>query len=423
MRRFGLPGVDDEARRNVRRVTVAKLISQAGSGAAWIALVAVIYDRTDGSGLWLAAALVSSFAVRALAGPWVGALGDHFDRRAVMVVSDLAAAAAFVGLAFADEPIALVALAVVAALAEAPFGPAANAQVVMLVPEEQRAWATATRSAAIGAGLVIGGVFGGVLVAAFGAPTAFLINAASFVVSAVLVLRVTGGPYRAERSTEPAHEGVLAGVRLVAGERALRLTAASVGLGLLGTGMMNTAEYPLFVQLGSGSFAFGIAVAGWGLGLVLGARRARTCRDAATERRLLIVGMALLALGQLLSGLIPVVAVVVVLFTMAGVGYGASNAASQLVMQRWAPDAVRSRVSGAVDSVYSAAIGVAMASAGVLLAALGARGVFVVGGLIALAGVLVAERVPPRRERRGEAPAAERAAPEVGPGLRLVPSN
>jgi hypothetical protein len=35
----------------------------------------------------------------------------------------------------------------------------------------------------------------------------------------------------------------------------------------------------------------------------------------------------------------------------------------------------------------------------------------------------VAERVPPRRERGDEAPAAERAAPEVGPGLSLVPSN
>ena len=196
MGRFAFPGRDDEARRNVRRVSIAKLISQAGSGAAWIALVAIVYDRTDGSGVWLAAALVGSFAVRAIAGPWVGVLGDRYDRRAVMVVSDLAAAAAFVGLAFADAPIALVALASVAALAEESFGPAANAQLVMLVPEEQRAWATATRSAAIGAGLVIGGIAGGALVAVFGAPTAFLVNAASFAVSAVLVLRVTGGRTR-----------------------------------------------------------------------------------------------------------------------------------------------------------------------------------------------------------------------------------
>ena len=61
----------------------------------------------------------------------------------------------------------------------------------------------------------------------------------------------------------------------------------------------------MFVDLGSSSFAFGIAVGGRGLGLVVGARRARNCDDAATERRLLIVGMALLATGQLLSGLIP----------------------------------------------------------------------------------------------------------------------
>src|SRR5262245_66196205 len=96
--RLRLPGADDEARRNVRRVSIAKLISQAGSGAAWIALVAIVYDRTDGSGIWLAATLVGSFAVRAIAGPWVGALGDRFDRRTVMVGSGPAAGAGFVGL-------------------------------------------------------------------------------------------------------------------------------------------------------------------------------------------------------------------------------------------------------------------------------------------------------------------------------------
>ena len=411
----GLAVGGDEWRQNVRRVSLARLISQAGSSAAWIALVAIVYDRTDGSGVWLAAALVGSFAVRAVAGPWVGALGDRYDRRTVMVVSDLLAAAAFVGLAFADAPLVLVALAVVTALAEAPFAPAANAQLVMLVPVEQRAWATATRSAAVGAGLVIGGVFGGLLVAAVGAPTAFLVNAASFVVSALLVLRVSGGPYRAAPSAAPEHHGVMAGVRLVSGERVLRLTAASVCLGLLGAGMMNTAEYPLFVSLGGGSFAFGIAVAGWGLGLIVGARRARNRQDALSERRLLIVGTALLATGELLSGVIPVVAVVVCLFAVAGIGYGAANAASSLVTQRWAHDAVRARVFGAVDSVYSAAIGIAMASAGVLLATLGARGIFVLGGAIGLVGLLVAERVPPRRERLDEAPAAEAATAEAGP--------
>src|SRR5947209_8145397 len=172
MRLFAGPA--DELARNIRRLAVARFISTTGSLAAMIALVAVVYNRTDGSGAWLTAALVGSFVVHLLAGPWVGAVGDRFDRRKVMIASDLLAAAAFVGLALAHSPIALVGLALVAAAAEAPFGPAAGAQLAMLVPEEQRAAANASRAAAAGAGSVVGAVMGGALVASVGAPATLL---------------------------------------------------------------------------------------------------------------------------------------------------------------------------------------------------------------------------------------------------------
>src|SRR5262249_6469012 len=162
-----------------------------------IALIAVVYTRTGGSGAWLTAALVGSFVVSVVAGPWVGAAGDRFDRRTVMVASDLLAAAAFLGLATVHSPLALLALAPAAAAAEAPFGPAAGAQLAMMVPEDRRPSANASLAAGAGAGSVLGAVIGGALVASVGAPTTFLINAASFVVSAALALRVTGGPYRA----------------------------------------------------------------------------------------------------------------------------------------------------------------------------------------------------------------------------------
>jgi MFS family permease len=255
-------GGGDELALNVRRLSVARFISVAGSLAAMIALIAVVYQRTGGSGAWLTAALVGSFAVQFLAGPLVGALGDRFDRRTVMVVSDLVAAGAFVGLAAVHSPLALVALALVAAAAESPFGPAAGALVAMLAPDERRASANASLAGGAGAGSVVGAVIGGALVASVGAPTTFLINAASFVVSAAIALRVTGGPYRAERSTEHAHRGLLAGLRLVARESPLRLTVASVGLGYLGGGMINLAEYPLIVHLGGGSLAWGTRLPG-----------------------------------------------------------------------------------------------------------------------------------------------------------------
>jgi hypothetical protein len=61
----------------------------------------------------------------------------------------------------------------------------------------------------------LGGALGVVVVAAFGGATAFLLNAASFVISALFAPGIRGR-YRAEPSPDPAHPGIWAGVRFVA---------------------------------------------------------------------------------------------------------------------------------------------------------------------------------------------------------------
>src|SRR5690348_17601088 len=115
-----------------------------------------------------------------LVGPLAGALGDHLDRRRVMIVSDLSAGAVFLALALVDEPWLLVALAGLAAVLEAPFVPASQAAIPNLVPEEELAWANSTVSSSRTIGHLVGPLAGGVVVAALGAPLAFLLNALSF---------------------------------------------------------------------------------------------------------------------------------------------------------------------------------------------------------------------------------------------------
>jgi MFS family permease len=85
-------------RTAVRRLALARVISVTGSAAAYTALMFEIYDQT-GSSVWLAAALILTEGVTGLVGPLASVLGDRFDRRTVMIVSDLAAAVCFAGMA------------------------------------------------------------------------------------------------------------------------------------------------------------------------------------------------------------------------------------------------------------------------------------------------------------------------------------
>jgi MFS family permease len=312
-----------------------------------------------------------------------------------MVVSDLSAAAAFVGVAFAQSPVVLIALTAVASVTQSAFGPASSAFLVMLVPESERARATAARASGNAVGTFLGGAVGGAVVAAFGGSTAFLLNAASFVVSALLVLSIRGR-FRAERSTDPAHAGIWAGVRFVARNDALRLVLAANGAALVGYGMINVGEYPLFAQLGSGAFGFGIATAGYGIGNLVGARFGRRAEGAHREKRALFFGWLVGGASIVACSVIPSTVSVVILFSIAGVGDSAALIAGSLITQRHTPDPVRARVFAASNSVNIGAMSVAMFVAGFLIGPLGPVALCLVCGVVTLSALVPSARLPPR---------------------------
>lgn len=407
-------------RRNVFYLSASRLISITGSFAAYVALVAVIYDRSHHSGAWVAAGLTVSMVVSALSGPWSGHLGDRFDRRQVMIASDLVGAATFVGIAFVHSLVLLIMFAAVAAAAQSPFGPAAQAMLVTLVPEEQRTWATATRSASASAGVFLGGAIGGFLVAAFGGATAFLINAGSFLISAILVSAIKGR-FRADRPEGVADRGTSEGFRFVLSMPVLWLTLTATTVGLLGTGMLNVAEYPLFVTIGGGSQAYGIAVAGWAVGQFVAGRTMRKQGDAFAERSRLLFGCGLVALAIGLCGLVPFFPIAVVLLAVGGFAAQTRQIAATLIYQRATPDHVRARAFAALGTANLSAIGVAMIVGGAVMGTLTPAGVLVAAGFVGLLALIIALRVPPRRrDPEGTGTATAEAVQPDRSGLSLV---
>jgi MFS family permease len=373
-------------RPHVRRIAIARAISIAGAEAAYVAIVATMLDTT-GSAAWVSAALLAWIGVGGLVAPIAGSLGDRYDRRRVMIISDLAGAATFAAIAFVHSPEGLLALTVVAALAESPFNPAASAAIPNLTPVEDLGWANGLVSAGRTFGGLVGPVTGGLLYGTVGPGAAFAVNSVTFLVSAALIASV-GGRFSEERDG-PLRGGAMAGFRFVAHSPFLRSLAIGWFLFLIGIGLMLVAELPMARLLGAGSLGYGIMVSGWAAGSLVGSLIARRVVARHGELPSLVwgAGLAAVALGAI--GAAPWLATAAALLALAGFLNSISAVAEETIVQRSTPDDVRSRVMAAQEAIWIAALGVGLGAGGGVIALFGARVTYVIAGALGLLGSLV----------------------------------
>ena len=370
----------------VRRLATARLISITGGAAAYTALMFTVYERTR-SPAWLSATLVLTFGVTGLLAPIAGAIGDRFDRRRVMIVSDLAGVAAFAGMAFAGDPGWLLALAFISAVVETPFWMASAAAIPNMVEPSDLSWANSLISLGRNAGIMVGPAIGGVLVAAIGPAWVFSLNAMTFAVSAVLVWTVRA-PFEGERSDATEHRGLRAGFVFIARDRVLRtLVLAWTGL-VFGFGLVMVADVPLVEHFHAGSIGYGLLITFWGAGSVVGSFAGRFLNED-REPRALFLGTALIAVTTAAIAVSPWFGPILVIALLSGVGDAIVLVAEQGIQQRRTPDAVRSRVIAASEGLTSIAFVMGFAAAGVVLRTVGPQNVYAIGGLTGAIGALV----------------------------------
>jgi MFS family permease len=356
---------------------MARLISLAGTEAAFIALLFVLFERT-GSSRWLALALLVTFGARGLLTPLGGALGDRFDRRRVMIVTELLGAACFATLAVARTPAPLLALAFLATVAETPFFPAASAAVPNLVPAGDLAWANSTIAFGSNVGYLAGPALGGVLVASLGATAVFLFNAATFVVSAMLVASVAGS-FSGQRTDEEDQRGIRAGVRFMMSQPPLRIMTAAFAVFAVAVGSVLVAELPLAASFGAGSIGYGLLSTTFGIGALAGSLAGRLLNES-NERRFLVACSFVTAAGFGSVALAPAFWMVLVAMLVSGASDGLVDVAVEVIYQRLSPDAVRSRVIAGLESVFLLGLAVSFLFAGPLIEGLGAKAAYALAG-------------------------------------------
>ncbi len=360
-----------------RLLFLATLASGIGTTLALITLMVDVYDRTH-SDAWVAALLIVDFLPMLAIGLLLGPLVDRFPRRRVMIAADLVRFGTFAALPFAPDATTIVVLAGVVGLATGFFRPAVYAGLPALVADRDLPRANSLFQAVENITLLLGPLAGGVILAATSPDVPYVINAITFLFSAALLARIPRPLLAAGEARSAGHWRDLAeGFAAVRRSRALMTVLVAWTIVMIGNGSMNVSEVVLAkVSLDGGNFGFGLLMATSGLGLTLGSIVGGGLLERSPIERVYVAALAVMAFGCGLAAVSPDVWLAAAFLIVFGLGNGVALVCNPLFVQRGAPDRLRGRAFALVMSVNFAVLGLAIAVAGPLTDAVGARWVW-----------------------------------------------
>ena len=373
-----------------RLLFLSTLASNLGTWIAVIALTVDVYDRTH-SGTWVSALLIADFLPAVAIGLVLGPLVDRLDRKRLLIEADLVRCAVFVGLVFATTPGQIVLLALVAGFATGFFRPAAFAGLPNLVDDADLNDASSMLRSIEYVGSTVGTLIGGIVVAASGPHLGYWLNAASFLVSAVLIVGIAASLLQTEKAESRGYlQDVRDGFSVVFNSRALMAVFIAWNLVMLSNAGVNVAEVFLAkVSFNAGSFGYGLLWAGSGLGMVVGSLYASTWLEQRGISFVYAASLGLMAFGTLTAALSPDVWVAALCLALAGSGNGSAVVCNILLVQRGAPDNLRGRALTTLMSATFAVLGIGMAVWGPITNVAGARWVFGVCAFFAASAAVV----------------------------------
>jgi MFS family permease len=335
--------------REARALIGSSAASQIGDWLYNAALLGYVFSATGSAG-WVGAATICRLLPYVLLAPLGGAVADRYPRRAVLLTGDLLRLSLMLVLAAVvagDGPVALViGLAALSSAAGSAEQPAALALLPRLVGERRLGPANALLHTVQDLGVVVGPAIGAVLLAVSSPSVAFLANAGTFAVSAMLISTLP-------RQTSAIARERGAGGGVLAGLRTARITPFVIPLFLVAamvefTYGAQTVQLVIYadeaLDLGTGGYGVLLAASGAG-GLI----SAFFNGQLATSRRLtlVVVGAAVLACAtQLVYASSELFAVAVVATVIGGAGLVSCEVVAETVLARVVPSDTLGRVAG-----------------------------------------------------------------------------
>lgn len=344
--------------RHFRNLWFARVVSNLGDWFNLLASASLI-ATLSGAGTAISFLFLARFLPLFLMSPFAGVLADRFERRNLLIWTDVLRAFTVLGFLFVDRPERIWLLYVLTALQfafSAVFSPAEQAYIPAIVEQEDLVTANALDSFTWSTMLAIGALLGGLATAFLGVQTAFILDALSFLLSAWFVTRIAvrsrGRAQEEGHVTTPrtAFLEIVEGMRYLWAQPVLLAFALIKSGGSLVWGGVNVLEVPLAEQAfplnGNGTLSLGLIYAAVGIGTGLGPIVVRRWLGDSWGGILKSVSIGYLAMtaGTLGLALAPSLGWVLGATAMRGIGTGAIWVFSAVLLQILIPDRLRGRV-------------------------------------------------------------------------------
>jgi predicted MFS family arabinose efflux permease len=381
--------------RDFRALFFASVISLGGDWFLWVAINGLIYVET-GKAVYVGLAILAQEFAFFLASPIGGVLADRVDRRKLMIVCDLARAVICVAFLLVGRDtiwLAYVLLPLLAAFA-APFDPAFSAATPNVVDPEDLPAANALNGSLWGTMLAVGAGLGGIISAEFGADTAFIVNAVSFLVSAALLSSIRRR-FSESRKEAVEHPSAIEATRETwrfarRDHRVLSLLAVKFGFGAA-AGLLALIPVMAIEVFESGNVGFGILMASRGVGALIGPFLGHRIAGPGHRRLFPAIGLSLavFGLGYMALGVAPSLAIAAVTICVAHLGGGSQWMLSTYGLQVLVPDHIRGRIFGFDYMLITLSLSLSAVVASAVADQIGApKTVTILGGVaLAWAGV------------------------------------
>ncbi|MEJ3655497.1 MFS transporter [Actinomycetes bacterium KLBMP 9759] len=371
-----------------RALFVSRGLSTVGDYTARAALVVAVFTET-GSEALMGVTFALTVLPDLLGGPLLAGLADRLPRRAVMVASDVGRALLVLVMAIPGMPLlALWALLFAIRLMDAPFYSSYLSTMSVVLPGNKLVKGTAVTQLVNHVSYTVGYALGGVMVALVGLSAVLVLNAATFTVSALIVLfGLVSRPATALPDSSSSWVGATrTAVRFIVGRTRLLIIMLLTTV-IAATLACETLAAPYAVQIGYGPETAGMLMGAGPAGIVLGLWILPMLIPDQGPRH--VLGLSVLSCAPLiLFLLVPGPAVAIALIIVSGVAlYYFIPLLAEFAQT--VPDSMRGQALGLLTTMMKVTQGLAILIFGLVATTVPSSTVIAVSGAIGTAIAIV----------------------------------